>query len=181
MTRWTSLGHRGDHTEDIINMTNELYEKNGYALMKKIATPVKVTKIANGRIQEGYYEEKSTVDYVGIIQGTAVCFDAKETNHRSLPLQNIHDHQIEYMQKFREQGGISFIICYFKRYNDFLLIPLETLERFVCSAKNGGRKSIPYDALDKDFSIRFNEDGTLSYIEKIILYMKRLDDCSFTF
>lgn len=181
MTRWTSLGHRGDHTEDIINMTNEIYEKHGYALMKKIATPIKVTKIANGKIQEGYYEEKSTVDYVGIIQGTAVCFDAKETNHCSLPLQNIHKHQIEYMQKFRAQGGISFILCYFKRFNDFLLIPLETLERFVAIADDGGRKSIPYSVLNKNFSIRFNEDGTLSYIEKIILYMDCLKDDDFKF
>jgi len=171
MTRWNSMGHRGDHTEDIINFTNDIYEQHGCALMKKIATPIKVTKIGGGRIQEGYYEEKSTVDYVGIIQGTAVCFDAKETNHCSLPIQNIHSHQIEYMQKFRQQGGIAFVLCNFKRFSDFVLIPLETIEIYCNNSSNGGRKSIPYSDLDPQFSISLNEDGTLSYIEKIALYM----------
>ena len=172
MTNWRSLGHRGDETEDIINLTNDLYERHQLALMKKIAIPIKVTKIEGGRIAEGFYEEKSTVDYIGIIQGTAVCFDAKETFKSNLPLQNIHPHQLKYMQDFRAQGGVSFVLCNFKTYSDFRLIPLEVVEAYMKNCEAKGRKSIPYAALDPQFSIRLNENGTLAYIEKIDLYMK---------
>lgn len=171
MTNWRSLGHRGDETEDIINLTNDLYERHDLALMKKIAIPIKVTKIEGGRIVEGFYEEKSTVDYVGIVQGTAVCFDAKETFKSNLPLQNIHAHQLKYMQGFRAQGGVAFIICNFKTFSDFMLIPLEVIEAYIENCKAKGRKSIPYNALDPQFSIRLNDNGTLAYIEKIDLYM----------
>ena len=40
-----------------------------------------------------YFDKKSTVDYIGVVQGIPVCFDAKECRTDSFPLQNIHGHQ----------------------------------------------------------------------------------------
>ena len=44
-----------------------------------------------------YFEKQSTVDYIGVAQGIPIAFDAKETAGKSLPLQNIHAHQMAFM------------------------------------------------------------------------------------
>ena len=41
-----------------------------------------------------YFDKKSTVDYIGVIQGIPVCFDAKETAVDNYPLQNINADEI---------------------------------------------------------------------------------------
>ena len=41
---------------------------------------------------------KSTVDYIGAVQGIPVCFDAKECGGADVPLRNIHPHQIAFME-----------------------------------------------------------------------------------
>lgn len=33
-----------------------------------------------GRVKDGYYESKSTVDYDGVYKGRAIAFEAKSTN-----------------------------------------------------------------------------------------------------
>ena len=39
-------------------------------------------------------DQKSTVDYIGAVQGIPVCFDAKECAADTFSLQNIHRHQV---------------------------------------------------------------------------------------
>ena len=60
-----------------------------------------------------YFDQKSTVDYIGVIQGIPVCFDAKECAQDTFSLQNVHEHQVAFMKEFEEQGGISFFIIYY--------------------------------------------------------------------
>lgn len=50
-----------------------------------------------------YFEQKSTVDYIGAVQGIPVCFDAKECNTDTFPLANIHEHQVEFMRCFENR------------------------------------------------------------------------------
>ena len=69
-----------------------------------------------------YFDEKSTVDYMGSVQGIPVCFDAKETAQKNLPIANIHEHQIEFMDKFMLQGGLSFILVNFTQCDKFYLL-----------------------------------------------------------
>ncbi len=37
-------------------------------------------------ISKGFFEERSTVDYIGLVQGYPICFDAKETKLKTLPV-----------------------------------------------------------------------------------------------
>jgi len=154
MAAWRTRGHRGDALEDIILLTNEYYKKHHFAIIDKANTPIKVVDIDNsGIISKGYFEKKSTVDFIGLVQGIAIAFDAKETNLASLPLSNIHKHQIEYMKEFSFQGGLSFIVVHFKRYDEYYLIPYETIDTFYENSKKSGRKSIPYEVMMKSYSI----------------------------
>ena len=80
MATWNSRGLRGSTLEDLINMTNEKYRTQKLALIQKIPTPIKPIQIdhAKHQITLAYFEQRSTVDYIGAVQGIPVCFDAKE-------------------------------------------------------------------------------------------------------
>ena len=115
MGTWNSRGLRGSTLEEMINKTNEKYSENKLALIQKVPTPITPINIdKNSRhITLAYFEKKSTVDYIGAVQGIPVCFDAKECNTDTFPLQNIHEHQIIFMENFEKQGGISFFVLFF--------------------------------------------------------------------
>lgn len=106
--------HRGDAFEEMINISNIAYEKKGIALIQKIATPMK--PIRKGKhIVSAYYEEKSTLDFIGVANGKAIAFDAKETKEKNkFPLSNIREHQIKYMRDWFNSGGITFLVINFK-------------------------------------------------------------------
>ena len=80
MPTWNSRGLRGSTLEELVNLTNELYTEKNLALMQKIPTPITPVKIdsESGQIKLAYFEKDSTVDYIGVVQGVPVCFDAKE-------------------------------------------------------------------------------------------------------
>lgn len=122
MPTWNSRGLRGSALEEIINRTNEKYLEQKLGLIQKIPTPITPVKIneETRQISLAYFEQKSTVDYIGAVQGIPVCFDAKECKTDTFPLQNIHEHQVTFMKNFEEQGRNFFF--YNKLYTPKLLL-----------------------------------------------------------
>ncbi|MBR1735538.1 MAG: Holliday junction resolvase RecU [Firmicutes bacterium] len=166
-------GLRGSGLEEIINITNEVYLKNGLAIIQKIPTPITPIEIdkETRHITLAYFDKKSTVDYIGAVQGIPICFDAKETANKSLPLQNIHPHQIEFMEKFMQQEGVSFLLVHFLEFDEYYFLPFEVLKKYVDAAAEGGRKSIPYSAFEKKYQIK-NEKGYIChYLEALNVYI----------
>lgn len=90
MGTWNSRGLRGSTLEEMINRTNEKYREKGLALIQKVPTPITPIKIdkTHHQITLAYFDQKSTVDYIGAVQGIPVCFDAKECDVKTFPLQN---------------------------------------------------------------------------------------------
>lgn len=174
MAYWTTRGLRGSDLEDRINITNELYRDRGLALVQKIPTPIKPINIDKGKgvITLAYFEQKSTVDYIGVAQGVPLCFDAKETAKESLPLMNIHEHQIVFMEDFKRQEGQAFIIVYFKKYDEYYLLTIEKIRQYFDAAAEGGRKSIPYQAFDKKFKIPMEGGMYINYLKTVSVYME---------
>lgn len=123
MGTWNSRGLRGSTLEDLINHTNDLYREKKLALIQKIPTPITPIEIdkSSRHITLAYFDQKSTVDYIGAVQGIPVCFDAKECAVKTFPLQNIHPHQIEFMGEFEKQGGIAFIILYYPAWMKYII------------------------------------------------------------
>ena len=122
MATWNSRGLRGSVLEELINYANQKYKDKDLALIQKIPTPITPVRFdkESRHITLAYFEKKSTVDYIGAVQGIPVCFDAKEVATKTFPLANIHDHQIEFMDEFEKQGGISFFLLLYRR-NTFYL------------------------------------------------------------
>lgn len=175
MATWNSRGLRGSTLEELINRTNEKYLENGLALIQKIPTPITPIKIDKEKrhITLAYFEQKSTVDYIGVVQGIPICFDAKECATETFALQNIHEHQVEFMANFEKQGGIAFFLIYYTGKNVFYYLPYEMLKFFWDRAKNGGRKSFRYEELNSDYILPQKRGALVPYLD---ILKKDLED-----
>ena len=177
MPSWNSRGLRGSTLEEAINLTNEKYRQKKLALIQKVPTPIKPIKIEKEtrHITLAYFDQKSTVDYIGVVQGIPVCFDAKECAKDSFPLQNIHEHQIQFMKEFEEQGGIAFFLLYFLSQDVFYYLTLKQLLVFWERAGNGGRKSFRYEELDGKYQISPYAGVMVHYLETLQMDLEERD------
>lgn len=175
MATWNSRGLRGSTLEDLINRTNEKYLENGLALIQKIPTPITPINIdkQSRHITLAYFDQKSTVDYIGAVQGIPVCFDAKECASDTFALQNIHEHQVLFMDRFEKQKGIAFFLIYYSHKDIFYYLPYEMLRYFWDRAKEGGRKSFRYEELNPAYVLPKKNGVLVPYLDMI---QKDLDD-----
>ena len=159
MGTWKTRGLRGSALEEYINYSNEKYREAGLALIQKIPTPITPIDIdkSTRHITLAYFDKKSTVDYIGAVQGIPVCFDAKECAYDRFSLANIHEHQIDFMKSFEEQKGISFLIIYFTQRDEIYYISYRQLRRYWDRMLLGGRKSFTYEEVSKEFRILRNK------------------------
>lgn len=176
MSHWNSRGLRGSSFEETINFTNERYQRAGLALLQKIPTPITPVRMdgENRTITLAYFEKPSTVDYVGVAQGVPIAFDAKETAYKSLPLKNIHAHQIAFLEEFRRQKGVAFLLVHFSVFGEYYLLPFETLRQYWAETAQGGRKSIPYAAFEPRYQVR-ETGGVLHYLEAVNVYLNETE------
>ncbi len=177
MPTWKSRGLRGSTLEELINRTNERYQELCLALIQKIPTPITPINIEKEtrHITLAYFDQKSTVDYIGAVQGIPVCFDAKECAVSTFSLENIHPHQVNFMEDFEKQDGIAFFLIYFTGLNEFYYLPFRTLKKFWDRASNGGRKSFRRDELDDNYVITTPGDSGI-LIPYLDLIQKDLDE-----
>lgn len=167
MAYWKSRGLRGNAFEEIINITNDKYNKKNIAIIQKIPTSIRPINVDNktGTISLAYFEQKSTVDYVGVTNGLPFCFDAKETSQKNLALQNIHKHQVEFMESYQKQKGIAFFLIKFALKDETYFFPFDKFKIYWSEAQNGGKKSIPYEAFDKNLIVRSESGFILHYLK----------------
>ncbi len=172
----TSYANLGMTLESDIETTNAYYLNIGIAVIHKKPTPIQVVNVSyparnKAKITEAYYKTPSTTDFNGVYNGKYIDFDAKETNSTtSMPLKNIHEHQIDHLRNVHKQGGIAFLIVHFKKYNQYFYLPAEVLFSLwdIQYDKEKGRKSIPYSTfLEKAFLIPFGFQPRLDYIKVI--------------
>ncbi len=167
MATWNSRGLRGSALEEFINRTNERYSAGNLALIQKVPTPITPITIdkETRHITLAYFDQKSTVDYIGAVQGIPVCFDAKECHTDTFPLQNVHEHQVVFMQNFERQGGISFLLISFTHRDEIYYLRLKRLEEFLARAKDGGRKSFRYEELEAEYFLPKSGSVLVPYLD----------------
>ncbi|MGX7108556.1 Holliday junction resolvase RecU [Facklamia miroungae] len=149
----TQYGSRGMTFEEMINQSNAYYLNRQLAVIHKKPTPIQIVKVdypkrSAAKITEAYFRQASTTDYNGVYLGRYIDFETKETrNKTSFPLSNLHDHQIEHMKQCHQQGGLVFLLIYFKAHDTIYLIPYPLLEGFIQKNK---KQSIPYAFIQKN-------------------------------
>jgi len=164
----TFYGNRGMTLEEDINLTNEYYKEKNIALIYKKPIPIKVlrTNETKTRIKDGFYEQKSTLDYNGIYKEKYIEFDAKETNSKtSFPLSNIHEHQINHIKDVLFYKGIVFLIIRFNILNKTYILSGDKLIDFINTKE---RKSIPINFFEENCKpIELKYRPRLDYLKSI--------------
>ena len=169
MSTWNSRGLRGPTLEELVNRTNEQYREKGLALIQKDPTPITPIKIdkEHRHITLAYFEQKSTVDYIGAVQGIPVCFDAKECKTDTFPLANVHQHQIQFMADFERQKGIAFLLLYVSARDFFYYLRFSELCRYVDRADRGGLKRFRLQELDPAYELKQEHGIFVPYLEGV--------------
>ena len=175
MGYWNTRGLRGSTFEGMINLTNETYRAKGLAVIQKIPTPITPVRLNKEThvIEAAYFERRSTVDYLGAVQGIPVAFDVKETTRKNFPLDNIHEHQIEFMRDFEAQKGVAFLLVRFAITDTVFLLPVIDLYRHWARAKQGERKSIPLASFDQELTAQAKSGVMVHYLEPLSIYLTR--------
>ena len=167
----TKYSNRGMELEEDINFANKYYLNNDIAVIHKKPIPIQIVEVnypsrSSAMITKAFYKTPSTTDYNGLWNGKYIDFEAKETNSAtSFSLNNIHDHQIEHMQKILNHGGITFIIVRFIKIDRTFILPFKNFIFFYDRANSGGRKSIKLSEFEETaFELSFNYKIRLDYL-----------------
>ena len=177
MGTWNSRGLRGSTLEEFLNRTNEKYLEQGLALIQKIPTPITPVKIdkEHRHITLAYFDQRSTEDYIGAVQGIPVCFDAKECHTDTFPLQNLHEHQVEFMREFEKQDGVAFLIIYYSARNELYYMPFKEIDKFWKRAQEGGRKSVRYEELNPKYFMTLKNGCMVPYLDALQIDLENRD------
>ena len=180
MATWNSRGLRGSTLEDMVNRSNEHYREKKLALIQKIPTPITPIRIdkESRHITLAYFDQKSTVDYIGAVQGYPVCFDAKECAVDLFTLQKIHPHQVQFMRDFDRQDGIAFFLIYFTARDVMYYMSIRELNVFWERMENGGRKSFRIEELKDRYFMKHKGGQMVPYLDMIQLDLNERDCCS---
>ena len=162
----STYANRGMGLENDINETNKYYVTYDIALIYKKPTPIRITKTnyENMRVVDGFFESPSTLDYNGVYKGYYIEFDAKETQSKtSFTINNIHNHQIEYIKKVIKHNGIVFLIVRFTTLGKDYILKGENLIKFI---ESNNRKSIPLDYFEQNcYKLEIKYAPRLDYIK----------------
>lgn len=178
-----SFSNRGKSLEDELNDTNEYYLAHGLAVIHKKPVPIQIVNVryparSAAVITEAYFRTPSTTDYNGIWNGYYVDFEAKETkNKTSLPLQNIHLHQVQHMKQVIDQSGLAFFIVNFTLLDRYFLLPFQEFYPLWQRMEKSGRKSITLVEIEqRSIEINAGYQPRLDYIQAVADWIKSKTD-----
>lgn len=137
--------NRGMLLESIINKTLKIYSDNEIGIFHKKTLPITFSGIKSKEggkleIEQGWITSKSTADYYGIYKGIFIAFEAKSTNLDYLPIANIKEHQIRYLERIQKHGGLAFLIIAFNSFDEHYLITIDQI--INCNSKSLSRELI---------------------------------------
>lgn len=158
-----SYGKRGMILENMVEYSNQAYKNKGMARVDKVPTPWNVHyNKKTGKVIRAFPQKKGTVDFIGISHGRGIAFDAKNTKERTrFPLDNVEQHQVDYLLNHQDQGGISFFIIFFEKHNEAYFMPIDKFIGWWEEQFKGGRKSIPYDWFTLNVDRIYSRNGVL--------------------
>ncbi len=88
-------------------------------------------------------ESKAEPDYGGALapDGRAIFYDAKTTRREILDFDNLHAHQIEFLERTAKVGAVAGFLVEFNAHKEVYFLPIQIVARWRDEVT---RKSIPY-------------------------------------
>lgn len=131
----------GTGFQEAVNHTNAAYERLGRACITRKSVPGKF--LLRQKDLQFIPESKAEPDYGGTISpgGRAIFYDAKTTQRESLDFDNLHAHQIGFLERMALRGAIAGFLVEFRRYEEVYFLPIQVLAHW---RDHMSRKSLPY-------------------------------------
>jgi recombination protein U len=87
-------------------------------------------------------ESKAEPDYGGVLapDGRAIFFDAKTTRRDLLDFDNLHAHQIGFLERTARFGGVAGFLVEFSKHGEVYFLPVQIVARW---RDESARKSLP--------------------------------------
>jgi recombination protein U len=107
----------------------------------ELARLVKQTKATDWR--RFIPESKAEPDYGGVLApaGRAIFYDAKTTRREALDFDNLHAHQVTFLERAARFGAVAGFLVEFGKYDEIYFLPIQVLTRW---RDQSARKSIPH-------------------------------------
>ncbi len=88
-------------------------------------------------------ESKAEPDYGGVVapEGRAIFYDAKTTRRDLLDFDNLHAHQISFLERAAKFGAIAGFLVEFSKFGEIYFLPIQVVSRW---RDESARKSLPY-------------------------------------
>ena len=88
-------------------------------------------------------ESKAEPDYGGVVAptGRAIFYDAKTTRRDLLDFDNLHAHQIGFLERTAQFGAIAGFLVEFSKHNEVYFLPIQVVVRW---RDESSRKSFPH-------------------------------------
>jgi len=181
-------GRRGAETgsgfQELINRTNEAYERSGRAFITRKSIPGKyiiergvgrrglalpdsgsvagldrlpagavsqlVRQQRSGDSRRFVPESRGEPDYGGVLApvGRAIFYDAKSTRRDVLDFDNLHPHQVAFLERSASHGAIAGFLVEFSLRQAVYFLPIQVLLRW---RSESARKSFPFGFFDSFF------------------------------
>lgn len=174
----TKKYQRGNHTgaafQNLVDQINEGYERAGIACITRKAVPGKFVQgypahTAGAKVTKEQLhalltptrsfvpESKAEPDYGGTIAGgRAIFFDTKSTKRDRIDFDNLHSHQIEFLQRMATMDAIAGFLCQFSTYNEIYFLPIKDV-------LINTTRSIPYTQIKSKFQSAPKGKGLIFY------------------
>lgn len=88
-------------------------------------------------------ESKAEPDYGGVLApiGRAIFYDAKTTRRDVLDFDNLHAHQVYFLERMARLGAVAGFLVEFNAHQEIFFLPIQVLARWRDEAE---RKSLPH-------------------------------------
>jgi recombination protein U len=160
-----NYANRGKGLENLVEWSCRYYKNKQIAIINKIPTPFKIL----GRFRNfyyGHYDRKSTVDFEGLFKnGTHIAFDCKQTKGLRFALDNVKQHQFDYLINIHNYKGIAFLLIEFTDIEKIIRLPIFNFNDFVgLQSDKRGSKSIAYEQI-KGFELTNNNKLPVDFLQ----------------
>lgn len=170
--RINTCANRGRNLELLAEFANNQYRRQGLAIVHKVPTEWLPLRDRSGRITGAKVQRQAAVDFLGVYQGKAIAFDAKQTSERRIRWDRVEPHQAEFLTDWERRGGLSFIlVCFMGTANRgrYYLVPWswwrERLEEY--DRRNSGSRapaSCSADELTTKWEIPLTARAVVDYL-----------------
>ncbi|MDX9741983.1 MAG: Holliday junction resolvase RecU, partial [Gammaproteobacteria bacterium] len=139
----TSYANRGKWLERIVEHVCLTAIERGEAVIVKQETPYALPRVGVDGLR-CLVRKRSTVDYIGVVGGIPIAFDAKSENVPRLPIRNVKKHQVDFLAAFARARGLACLLVAFGRH-DVYLADIRWWIHQCAAAAAAGRKSVSAD------------------------------------